>query len=247
MSSAALQPTTDPAESLARIVEGLCEAIAARFENDLPASPIKRLAWAQLRHLAGWFAALMADFRAGLLAAAPASRRPAPAAPALSRTPAVPPHLLRRGLGCLLRLMPGRVAFGRAVQNWLFGPEIGGAACRVAASSPQPQPAGPDVGDPAGAGALWAATRSSALPAAQANPGPAAPLASSPIATPDSGYAAILASVRAVAPGRRPPIAPPQPRAAGVWSVSTAAAVAAADPPTSFLRDGLSATANARL
>ena len=133
------------------------------------------------------------------------------------------------------------------MQNWLFGPEIGGAACRVAASSPQPQPAGPDVGDPAGAGALWAATRSSALPAAQANPGPAAPLASSPITTPDSGYAAILASVRAVAPGRRPPIAPPQPRAAGVWSVSTAAAVAAADPPTSFLRDGLSATANARL
>ena len=99
MSSAALQPTTDPAESLARIVEGLCEAIAARFENDLPASPIKRLAWAQLRHLAGWFAALMAEFRAGLLAAAPASRRPAPAAPALSRTPAVPPHLSEARLG----------------------------------------------------------------------------------------------------------------------------------------------------
>jgi hypothetical protein len=246
LSSAALQPTTDPAESLVRIVEGLCEAIAARFEKDLPASPIKRLAWAQLRHLAGWFAALMAEFRAGLLAAAPASRRPAPAAPALSRTPAVPPHFLRRGLGCLLRLMPGRVAFGRAVQNWLFGPEIGGAACSVAASSPQPQPAGPDVGDPAGAGALCAAMRSSALPVAKPNPGPA-PLASSPIATPDSGYAAILASVRAVAPGRRPPIAPPQPRAAGVWSVFTAAAVSAGDPPTSFLRDGPSATANARL
>ena len=79
----------------------MCEAIAARFENDLPASPIKRLAWAQLHHLAGWFAALMAEFRAGLLAAAPASRRPAPAAPALSRTPAVPPALSEARLGAV--------------------------------------------------------------------------------------------------------------------------------------------------
>ncbi len=130
MEATSPQPTTDPAESLVRIVQGLCEAIAAGCEEQLPASPMKRLVLTQLRRLTAWFAALIADFHAGLLPAGPQANRPGPEIPASPRTLARPPHLLRRGFGWLLRLVPGTAAFDKQVQHWLFGPEMGGAARR---------------------------------------------------------------------------------------------------------------------
>ena len=148
MDAASPQPTTDPAESLVRIVQGLCEAIAAGCEEQLPASPMKRLVLTQLRRLTAWFAALIADFHAGLLPAGPQANRPGPEIPASPRTLARPPHLLRRGFGWLLRLVPGTAAFDKQVQHWLFGPEMGGTARAVAANS-QSQPALPEAGDPA--------------------------------------------------------------------------------------------------
>ncbi len=124
MSPTAPQPASDPAESLVRILEGLCEAIAARCEKEQPASPIKRLAWAQFRRLAAWFAALMADFRAGLLAAAPVAHRRAAHDPAAAFLPAPSPHCLLPGFGWLLRFVPGTAPFGAQVRLWLCGPKI---------------------------------------------------------------------------------------------------------------------------
>ena len=204
MSSAALQPTTDPAESLARSLKGCVRRSrrgrerSARFTDQASGlgatAPFGRL----VRGADGGFPSR------------PAGDRP-DFAPPRSRRSGLVPHarraaaLLRRGLGCLLRLMPGRAAFGRAVQNWLFGPEIGGAACSVAASSPQPQPAAPDIGDPAGAGALCAATRSSTLPAAKPNPGPPLlwPPARSPLPIPATPPFSLPSAPSLLAGGRR--------------------------------------------
>ena len=146
MSAPSPQPTIDPAESLARIVEGLCEAIAAQCEKEVQASPLKRLARIPLRRLAAWFAALLADFRAGLLPTEPQARRRVPELRASARlTPVPPPHLLRRGFDWLLRLVPGKAAFGRQMRSWLLAPEIGGVARgAVAVSPPPPQPALPN-------------------------------------------------------------------------------------------------------
>lgn len=151
MSLAAPQPATDPAESLARIIEGLCEAIAARCEQERLASPLKRLARMPLRRLAAWLAALMAEFRAGLLAPEPAAHHRSPVAPALSRAPAPPPRRLRRGLGWLAWLMPvqATAAVGGQAPDRLSDRKIGRAARGLAASPPPSQPALPDAGDPA--------------------------------------------------------------------------------------------------
>jgi hypothetical protein len=178
MDAASPQPTTDPAESLVRIVQGLCEAIATGCEEQLPASPMKRLVLTQLRRLTAWFAALIADFHAGLLPAGPQANRPGPEIPASARTLARPPHLLRRGFGWLLRLVPGTAAFDKQVQHWLFGPEMGGTARAVAANSSS-QPALPEAGDPAAPALRSSLRRRLTSPAATPDSGPAAALASS--------------------------------------------------------------------
>src|SRR5205823_328569 len=97
MSATAPQPASDPAEILAGIAEGLCEAIAAHCENERAESVFKRLAWTQLRRLAAWLAALLADFRAGLLPPAPVAARRAPVDAASFRRPAAPPRPSARG------------------------------------------------------------------------------------------------------------------------------------------------------
>lgn len=153
MSPTAPQPASDPAESLVRILEGLCEAIAARCEKEQPASPIKRLAWAQFRRLAAWFAALMADVRAGLHAAAPVAHRRAAHDPAAAFLPAPSPYCLLPGFGWLLRFVPGTAPFGAQVRLWLCGPKIRGCTAGVVAAIPSPpSPALPDAGHLGGRG-----------------------------------------------------------------------------------------------
>ena len=246
MSRTAPQPTTASAESLARIVEGLCDAIATACE-ERPASPVKRLVLTQLRRVAVWFAALIEDFRAGLLAPEPEATRRAPEFPVSPQTPARPPHLLRRGFGWLLRLVPGTAAFDRQVQDWLFGPEMGGAAGAVVANPPPSHPAQPETGDQA-APALGSPRRgASSSPAAAAN-GPAVALASCPDATLSLGCADTLSSGRAAAPRARPPDRDPTGRvrrdpsplqpsfAVAVRSLFIAAAGSLVDPPSFFAR-----------
>jgi hypothetical protein len=154
---------------------------------------MKRLVLTQLRRLTAWFAALIADFHAGLLPAGPQANRPGPEIPASPRTLARPPHLLRRGFGWLLRLVPGTAAFDKQVQHWLFGPEMGGTARAVAANSSS-QPALPEAGDPAAPALRSSLRRRLTSPAATPDSGPAAALASSAVASPPSGRLATLPS-----------------------------------------------------
>ena len=175
MSPVPPQPTIDFTERLAVIIEGLCAAIEAHCERELAASPFKRLAASPLHRLAAWFAALAADFRAGLLAA-PESRCRAPADAALSRAPARPQRRIARGFDWLLRFVPGTEAFRGQMQDWLFGPGMDGDA-RIMASAPLSNSAPPpEAVDPVRAGPALRAP-SAAPPVC----GPAAPLAASPV------------------------------------------------------------------
>ena len=208
MSAAASEPPSDPAEILAAIVEGLCGAIAARCAKERPASPIARLAWTRLRRLAVWFAALMAEFRAGRLAAASAALRRGPAVPALPRVPASPPPRLPRGFGWLIRLVPEAICFAGQVEHWLSAPEL----APLLAASPQARrrlrPLCRMPGIRPGP-ALSTPRREPPAPLAAApNSGPAAP---APSGAADAGHA--------------------PPRLRGVRTLRAAATEARADPP----------------
>ena len=248
MSSATLQPTTDPAESLARIIEGLCEAIAA-VRRSARFSPIKRLASAQLRRFAGWFAALMAEFQCGLLAAARLRAVPLPPLRPCPPRARMPPQLLKAPLRLSTPADAGEGGLSPGGTSRFSGRRLA-ALLAALPQARRSRTSRPDVGDPAGAGALYAATQH--RPSAQRPRCPAPPLlrppARSPLPIPATPPFSL--TVRTITPGRsggrrwrrlsR--------GAAGAWSVSTAAAVSAAEPPRSQLsRDGLSATANARL
>src|SRR5918911_900053 len=105
MSLATSQPATSLSHRLGLTIAGLCEALAARMAKDRTAVPLLFLAWTRLRRLAVRFEALLADFRAGRLPAAPPLRG---AAENLPRMPGLPglrqPYGLPRGFGWLLRL-----------------------------------------------------------------------------------------------------------------------------------------------
>ncbi len=117
-----------PAERFARLIDGLCRAVAARSGRGL-AGPLIVLIWSRLRRIAARFALLAGRIRDGRLAA-PAARRRHRAAP---RPPAPRPRL-PRGVAWLVRLVPEAAASGAQLQHLLADPEM---AALIAAAAPQ--------------------------------------------------------------------------------------------------------------
>ncbi|MBV8521933.1 MAG: hypothetical protein JOY71_07390 [Acetobacteraceae bacterium] len=126
MTLAASQPATSLSHRLGLTLAGLCEAIAARMakEKDRTNVPLLFLAWTRLRHLAVRFEKLLADLRAGRLAAARA-RGTAENLPRLANLPGLPPPFRApRESGWLLRLAPESAAFAGQVEYLLADPEM---------------------------------------------------------------------------------------------------------------------------
>ncbi|MBV8094391.1 MAG: hypothetical protein JO110_14435 [Acetobacteraceae bacterium] len=125
MRFATSQPATSLSHRLGLTLAGLCEALAGRMARDRTAVPLLFLAWTRLRRLAVRFEALLADFRAGRLPAAPSVRRAAetlPRLPGLAGLP--PPFRAPRDFGWLLRLAPESAAFAGQVEYLLADPEM---------------------------------------------------------------------------------------------------------------------------
>ncbi|MBV8588764.1 MAG: hypothetical protein JO212_01635 [Acetobacteraceae bacterium] len=125
MSLAASQSATSLSHRLGLTLAGLCEALAARMAMDRTNVPLLFLAWTRLRRLAVRFEALVADFRAGRLPAAPSVRRAAetlPQLPGLAGLP--PPFRAPRNSGWLLRLAPESAAFAGQVTHLVADPEM---------------------------------------------------------------------------------------------------------------------------
>jgi hypothetical protein len=105
-------------ERLAIIIEGLCQAVAARGPKAGSAVPLIVLAAMPLRRMSARFASLAAAVRDGRLARAPTLRRPA----LTVRAPR--PHRLPRGFGWLIRLVPEAAVSGSQLQYWMEDPEL---------------------------------------------------------------------------------------------------------------------------
>ncbi|MBV8588884.1 MAG: hypothetical protein JO212_02270 [Acetobacteraceae bacterium] len=125
MSLATSQPATSLSHRLGLTLAGLCEALAARMAKDRTNVPLLFLAWTRLRRLAVRFEALLADFRAGRLPAAPSSRGAAESLPQLPGLPGLPPpYRAPRDFGWLLRLAPESAAFAGQMEHLLADPEM---------------------------------------------------------------------------------------------------------------------------
>jgi hypothetical protein len=120
-------------DRLALIIEGLCQALAARGAKDRLAPPLILLAWTRLRRLSARFCQAGGCGRAGRLAAPAAHRRadpPAalpPLAPERWPTPPGVPHVPDRlpcGFSWLIRLAPEAEVHGSRVQHWLDDPKL---------------------------------------------------------------------------------------------------------------------------
>jgi hypothetical protein len=87
--------------------------VAARAAKDRAVAALLMLAWTRLGRLAGQLQALIADFRAGRLPAAPKPRARIELVGEARRPPSPPrPHHPPHGFGWLLRLVPEAGAFG---------------------------------------------------------------------------------------------------------------------------------------
>jgi hypothetical protein len=102
------------------VIEGLCQAVAARSAGGRMAGPVIILIWTRLRRAAARFAALAARVRAGALPS------PAPLRPRAASRPARPrpPHRLPGGFAWLVRLAPEAACFGGQLQHLLSDPEF---------------------------------------------------------------------------------------------------------------------------
>jgi hypothetical protein len=110
-----------PADRFARIMEGLCRAVAAGGGNGGLTGVLVILLWGRLRRMAARFASVAARLRAGTLcAAAPRPRAAAPRA-----RPRRPGTLrLSRGFASLLRQVPQASFAGSQLQHLLADPEM---------------------------------------------------------------------------------------------------------------------------
>jgi hypothetical protein len=108
-----------PADTFARLIAGLCRAIAARSPANPLAWPLMLLAWSRLRRMATRFARLALRLRAGNLS----PRRPVRSR-AGARRPATPRPRLPEGFGWLVRLVPEAAAGASQLQHLLGEPEM---------------------------------------------------------------------------------------------------------------------------
>ena len=103
-------------DRFARLIEALCESVAASHARGL-AGPVIVLIWGRLRRMAARFAAAAARL--------PAAYRPAQPRPALSRPRARDGRpRLPGGFGWLIRLSPAAACHGGQLQRLLADPEM---------------------------------------------------------------------------------------------------------------------------
>jgi hypothetical protein len=114
---ATLTAPTDAADRLARIVEALCRAVAARGGRGL-AGPLIILVWGRLRRLAARFTALAARVRAGRVAPRPDPRT------GRRRSRRDPAKLLPERFAWLVRVAPGAAAGAAQLQHLLLDPDM---------------------------------------------------------------------------------------------------------------------------
>ena len=124
MSLAPSQPATSLSHRLGLTLAGLCEALAARMAKDRDAVLLLFMAWTRLRRFVFRFEALLADFRAGRLSAAPSPRGGGDNLPQLPGLAGLPQPSLPRAFGWLLRLAPESAAFAGQVEYLLADPEM---------------------------------------------------------------------------------------------------------------------------
>ncbi len=117
MSAAALHPP--PAERLARILDGLCAAIAARGIGGLLTAPLIFLLWGRLRRAALRARRLAAKLAAGKPLVTPRRRNPDP-----SRPGRPPPPRLPRGYAWVIRLVPAAAPAASQLRGLLADPEM---------------------------------------------------------------------------------------------------------------------------
>jgi hypothetical protein len=102
------------AESFARVIAGLCRAVAAAAAKNPLAAPVLLLLWPRLNRLARRFAGLADRVGSGT---ALRRRPPAPRPPAARPRP--PYRRLPRGFAWLPRLVQETAVFGAQVQHLL--------------------------------------------------------------------------------------------------------------------------------
>jgi len=113
------------ADRFARLIEGLCRAIAARSALSRLAAPLLILVWRRLRRTAARFAALTARIRAGRLPRPTAGRRrPAGRPPDAARPPRPPPQRLPARSAWLIRLVPEAACSASQLRHLLDDPEM---------------------------------------------------------------------------------------------------------------------------
>jgi hypothetical protein len=111
-----------PAERLARIIDGLCVAIAARGIGGLLTAPLIFLLWGRLKRAALRVRRLAEKIAAGqTLSARP--RNPAPPRPGRP-----PPPRLPRGYAWLIRLVPAAAPGASQLRALLTDPEMAALA-----------------------------------------------------------------------------------------------------------------------
>ncbi len=177
-----------PAERFALILDGLCQAVAARGGGrDRLAGPLVILIWSRLRRLGVRFAALAARIAAGRHRRFLARRPPRPT----PRRPAQRP--LPHGPAWLLRLVPQASGYGSQLQHLLAEPEMAALIqsapqmrrllrplCRMLGVRPPPAPRPPP---PAAA-----EVRPPAAPAQPPEPSSPAPPGPAPVRVPPAGF-----------------------------------------------------------
>jgi hypothetical protein len=120
--SAAAQPPIPPAERLARLIDGLCVAIAARGIGGLLTAPLIFLLWGRLRRAALRARRLAEKIAAGrpLSIARRTTQSPRPGRPSPPRLP--------RGYAWLIRLVPATAAGGSQLRALLTDPDMAALA-----------------------------------------------------------------------------------------------------------------------
>ncbi len=113
-----------PVERLARIIDGLCVAIAARGIGGLLTAPLIFLLWGRLKRAALRARRLADKIAAGqTLSARP--RNPAPPRPGRP-----PPPRLPRGYAWVIRLVPAAAPAASQLRALLTDPELAALACQ---------------------------------------------------------------------------------------------------------------------
>ncbi len=116
-----LDPPLPPAERLARIIDDVCKAAAARAPRGFLAIPILMLLWARLKRMSLRITRLAARAAAGRLRTTP---RAAPRQPLSRRPPATPPRRLPRRAGWLCQPVPAACAYASQLQHLLSEPDM---------------------------------------------------------------------------------------------------------------------------